>query len=298
MQKKIFTTMKKKLLTATLLALVLSVGIFPATAFAGTLTAVTEVTITSSAAIEPVAGQTQTAAIELVTETDPEGAADVEQLLWAKVTDPNYDGIGEPQSMVTMQEGEKFEAGNYYMLIINVDCDTNYNFQESDDGLLVTLNNDYLTYIQPAPADNTDFITLYKAYYVSTGHTHSYNPDKWTTNATYHWHQCTDANCPDKTASIKDKEKHTLKWVVDRKATTDKVGIQHKVCTECGYTCDENTKIAKLTSDSDSTKSNSTGSDSSPQTGDTMNIALPLGIMLVSGAGVGLAMYLRKKQHN
>ncbi len=274
MKTKLFTGMKKNFLTATLLALVLAVGIFPATAFAGMGTPVTEVNISIT---EPAVGATPDSSPTI--ETDPAGAADFEGLKWAKVTDSDYDGTGEPQSMTLMQEGAKFEAGNYYVMIANIVCDPDYVFKESEEGLSVTVNDDWVTYADPSPADDVTEINVYKAYYV-TNHTHTYSLDKWSSNASSHWHQCTDANCPDKAASIKDTAKHTFKWVVDRKATADQVGLKHEECTVCGYTRNENTKITN-----------------SPQTGDTMNIVLPLGIMLVSGAGVGAAVY-RKKQHN
>ncbi len=286
MEKRFFTTMKKKLLTATLLALVLTVGIFPATALADNTKAIESVGITID---KPVVGQELDRSADLESDnlTGIVGIA----VNWKMVDATKYSG--EIATTVWQEAGTTAEANKCYLLSVKLDADYDTNgYYFPRGGVLAGVNTDAdavkVDYGADKGSNHTDTITVNYIFYTSSSHTHSYNPDKWTTNATYHWHQCTDANCTDKTASIKDKEKHTFKWVVDRKATTDKVGLKHKVCTECGYTCDENTKIAKLTSDS----------NSSPKTGDTMNVALPLGIMIVSGAGVGLAMYLRKKQHN
>ena len=41
-------------------------------------------------------------------------------------------------------------------------------------------------------------------------HKHTYGDTVWEDNASYHWHQCTDAECPDVKASIKDKARHTF----------------------------------------------------------------------------------------
>ena len=41
-------------------------------------------------------------------------------------------------------------------------------------------------------------------------HRHTYDDTVWEDNASYHWHQCTDAECPDVKASIKDKARHTF----------------------------------------------------------------------------------------
>ena len=57
----------------------------------------------------------------------------------------------------------------------------------------------------------------------SQTHTHSYNENTWSKNTTNHWHQCTDAGCPNKSESIKDKAAH----VYDNDAD--------ETCNVCGY---------------------------------------------------------------
>lgn len=51
-----------------------------------------------------------------------------------------------------------------------------------------------------------------------TRHKHTY--DGWTSNETYHWHECTDSNCPEPEESVKDNAEHTF---------------EDGVCTVCGY---------------------------------------------------------------
>ena len=67
--------------------------------------------------------------------------------------------------------------------------------------------------------DNTQLVLAEK----SQTHTHSYNENTWSKNTTNHWHECTDADCPDTSESIKDKAAHV--YDDDADAT----------CNVCGY---------------------------------------------------------------
>ena len=63
-------------------------------------------------------------------------------------------------------------------------------------------------------------------------HTHSYGA--WSKDETYHWHECTDASCPDKTGSVKDQAAHTASdWIIDTPATSTSSGSKHKECIDC-----------------------------------------------------------------
>ena len=55
-------------------------------------------------------------------------------------------------------------------------------------------------------------------------HEHTY--DNWSKDGTSHWHECTDADCPDKDESIKDKAAHVYTVYTDNAAAT---------CNICGY---------------------------------------------------------------
>ncbi len=275
MKTKLFTGMKKNFLTATLLALVLAVGIFPATAFAASGTPMTEVNISIT---KPAVGATPDSQPTITTK--PQNGAQLYSVEWYKVAENGYNGdINDDIDWEEVDDNAKFEAGYYYLATVNVKANNDFFF--SQDEMLVTVNDKWADKATIGRDQGREDCALQALYvFQVTNHTHTYSLDKWSSNASSHWHQCTDANCPDKAASIKDTAKHTFKWVVDRKATADQVGLKHEECTVCGYTRNENTKITN-----------------SPQTGDNMNIVLPLGIMLVSGAGVGAAVY-RKKQHN
>ena len=68
-------------------------------------------------------------------------------------------------------------------------------------------------------------ITLY-AKWTRTGttaHEHSYDENTWSKNASWHWKQCTDGECPDMQESIKDTAAH------------DFSGENESVCSKCGY---------------------------------------------------------------
>ncbi len=63
-------------------------------------------------------------------------------------------------------------------------------------------------------------------------HVHVYS-ETWSKDATKHWKECA---CGAKS----EEGEHTAgDWIVDEEATTDKVGKQHKDCTQCGYKMEE-----------------------------------------------------------
>lgn len=59
------------------------------------------------------------------------------------------------------------------------------------------------------------------AFVIQNPHDHTYGA--WSSDAEKHWHECTDADCPDKNGSIKDTAAH----VYDRDTDAD--------CNVCGY---------------------------------------------------------------
>ena len=67
---------------------------------------------------------------------------------------------------------------------------------------------------------------------------HSYSTE-WSKDAANHWHEC---SCGSKA----DVAAHTFKWIVDVAATEDSTGLEHEVCTVCGYVRNENSVIPEL----------------------------------------------------
>ena len=95
--------------------------------------------------------------------------------------------------------------------------------------------------------DNSDIAEF--TYTINIPHEHNYS-DEWTTDNTYHWHECIAAGCAeasvDGVVSISGKASHTAgEWMVDKEATVEAEGSRHKECTECGYVM-ETEKIDKL----------------------------------------------------
>ncbi len=64
----------------------------------------------------------------------------------------------------------------------------------------------------------------YERIVTPPSHEHTY--DNWSKDGTSHWHECTDADCPDKDESIKDKAAHVYTVYTDNAAAT---------CNVCGY---------------------------------------------------------------
>ena len=96
-----------------------------------------------------------------------------------------------------------------------------------DGGVIATgVNEDYSGKFF---SDNTQYVVkhdnkqLVLAVPSAVTHTHSYNENTWSKNTTNHWHECTDADCPKRSESIKDKAAH----VYDNNADA--------TCNVCGY---------------------------------------------------------------
>lgn len=70
----------------------------------------------------------------------------------------------------------------------------------------------------------------------ATESVHHWSAD-WDHDETYHWHNCTDANCTITSNSQKDGyDAHTFgSWVIDTAATSSQAGSRHRDCTFCGY---------------------------------------------------------------
>ncbi len=125
-------------------------------------------------------------------------------------------------------------------------------------------------------------------------HTHTYAGSQWSQDATSHWHQCTDTDCPDPLASTKDQARHTFVWKVDKAATKTQTGLKHEECTVCGHERSENTVIPKLSGSGTATPGTTipgttggtTGAAKSPKTGDA-GIALYAGLSLLALSGSG-----------
>ena len=270
--------MKKKLFAAVALAFALVVGTLPTTAFAYTQTVA--ITIT-----KPTVGATPDTNPDIVASYDV--GVQLAGIQWGVASE--YTGDVTTTGWDTIDPlATSFEAGNYYAVCMSIEATGGCVFLED---VAVTVNG--LTPAHLVLASSSDLSTNYElmnVYYVfdltdGSTHTHTYNPDVWGSNASQHWHECTDANCPNKAGSIKDVADHTFTWVVDREATTTEEGLKHEVCTVCGFTRSENTAIAKVVP-----------VEGTPKTGDTTNIAVPIAILLIGGAVVGGAVFLRKKR--
>ena len=80
---------------------------------------------------------------------------------------------------------------------------------------------DKAAHVYDDDADTTCNICGYVRTVTPPAHEHSYGD--WSKDGTNHWHECTDADCPEQSESIKDKEAH----VYDDDADT--------TCNVCGY---------------------------------------------------------------
>ena len=120
-------------------------------------------------------------------------------------------------------------------------------------------------------------------------HQHTYDGSTWYADATSHWHQCIDKDCPDPSGSTKDQASHTFGWKVDKAATRTQTGLKHEECTVCGFKRSENTELPTLSGHRPSTRPDSGAENTvitSAKTGDA-GIALYAGLSLLALSGSG-----------
>ena len=128
-------------------------------------------------------------------------------------------------------------------------------------------------------------------------HQHTYDGSTWYQDATSHWHQCTDKDCPNPSGSTKDLARHTFVWKVDKAATRTQTGLKHEECTVCHFKRNENTVIPVLSGHSPATKLASGAENTaitSAKTGDA-GIALYAGLSLLALSGSGWAVGKKRR---
>ena len=186
------------------------------------------------------------------------------------VTAVYKDGTSEPITNYIIFRGDKLVQGQTYVTI------------QYDDGS----PNSGINVRQP--------ITV-KPY--EGPHTHTYAGSPWYADATSHWHQCTDKDCPDLYASTKDLASHTFVWRVDKAATGTQTGLKHEECAVCGRMRSENTVIPTLSGHRPATRPDSGAENTvitSAKTGDA-GIALYAGLSLLALSGSGWAVGKKRR---
>lgn len=128
-------------------------------------------------------------------------------------------------------------------------------------------------------------------------HQHTYDGSPWYQDATSHWHQCTDKDCPNPSGSTKDQARHTFVWKVDKAATRTQTGLKHEECTVCHFKRNENTEIPVLSGHRPATRPDSGAENTvitSAKTGDA-GIALYAGLSLLALSGSGWAVGKKRR---
>ena len=132
------------------------------------------------------------------------------------------------------------------------------------------------------------------------GHEHGIHDETWKYDKTQHWQEC---SCGEKL----NVANHTYgDWKVTKEATETEAGSRERGCAVCEYVQTEAipaTETGEPTDSTDPTDSSDSqgqqdpsGDTGSPQTGDSSDMALWIGLMLASCGGVlGMLLYRRKK---
>ena len=85
--------------------------------------------------------------------------------------------------------------------------------------------NDKAAHVYDDDADTTCDVCGYERTVTPPPHEHSYGD--WRKDGTSHWHECTDADCPDREESIKDKAAHV--YTDDADTTCDTCGYERTI---------------------------------------------------------------------
>ena len=132
------------------------------------------------------------------------------------------------------------------------------------------------------------------------GHEHGIHDETWKYDKTQHWQEC---SCGEKL----NVANHTYgDWKVTKEATETEAGSRERGCAVCEYVQTEAipaTETGEPTDSTDPTDSSDSqgqqdpsGDTGIPQTGDSSDMALWIGLMLASCGGVlGMLLYRRKK---
>ena len=200
--------MVKKRFFMLLFILVLVVGVFPATAFADNATRIERVNITIT---QPTEGESLdcSPSIQAISGVLPVEGADLGTVLWSKVSASGYTTEDSAEWEQVNPASEKIKGGYYYRVCVGVAAKSGYCFSTNASDTTVKVNDQNAIRTEPNLGGSA-IVTYYVFHVDGSGHVHCYNPDVWGTDASQHWHECTDANCPDKADSIKDKAKHTF----------------------------------------------------------------------------------------
>ena len=126
------------------------------------------------------------------------------------------------------------------------------------------------------------------------GHEHGIHDETWKYDKTQHWQEC---SCGEKL----NVANHTYgDWKVTKEATETEAGSRERGCAVCEYVQTEAIPATETGEPTDPAKPEQQGKPSgqteSPQTGDSSDMALWIGLMLASCGGVlGMLLYRRKK---
>lgn len=213
--------------------------------------------------------------------------------------------------------GEKFKPGTVYTASITLQSNSDAVFSAKStfnaiDGKSAAVAGGALT------GDSYAYSIVLTYTFDATEGVHQHTYGAWSNDETHHWHECTDASCPGKAASVIDKAEHNFEWKIDVPASQASTGTKHEECTVCGKKRNEGTVIDKLPGSSSGShhsssnnSNNNTGTEAaapapaasapvttttSARTGDSSNLIGWLAVLLISGGAAGAWYTVAKKK--
>lgn len=217
--------------------------------------------------------------------------------------------------------GDNFKPGTVYTASITLHSNSDAVF--SAKSTFNAIDGKNAAVAGPLTGDSYAYSIVLTYTFDATEGVHQHTYGAWSSDDTHHWHECTDASCPGKAASVIDKAEHSFVWQIDVPASQASTGTKHEECTVCGKKRNENTVIDKLPGSSsgshhssNNSNNNNTGTEAaapeaaapapaasapvttttSARTGDSSNLIGWLAVLLISGGAAGAWYTVAKKK--
>lgn len=153
-------------------------------------------------------------------------------------------GVGGEVLDVTWKDGDghsvsTFEKDKVYTATIRLKANEYYSFADSVDVELASIRPTAIQYSSATAAEDGTGNLIVEVVFNATTHEHLWS-EKWTDNATHHWHACQNDGCPLSESGMQDYNQH-VDTDDDGTCDTCNATIGYLITFDAGGgTCDQN----------------------------------------------------------